>query len=73
MPTNRTTINIWRDKHDPLEDHNSSLYHTAMEIIFGVDIMSETGVCICSEDIPPEVMDLMNDMDIPPESWVLIG
>jgi len=35
MPTKCTTINIWREKHDPLEDHNSSLYHTAMEIIFG--------------------------------------
>lgn len=42
-------------------------------LIFGVDIISEAGLCMCSGAMPPEVMDLMNDMDIPPESWVPIG
>ena len=37
-PANPTTIKISRDKHDPREDHKSSLYPIVVEIIFGEHI-----------------------------------
>lgn len=39
-------------------------------LVSGLDIAPEAQALIC---VPPEVMDLMKDVDIPPESWMLIG
>lgn len=45
------------------------IFPEARDLSFVVDIISESGACICSGDIPPEVIDLRTDL----ESWVLIA